>query len=52
MFLFLSCSSEFSDWRPGLAQLLQPIPYPDDALADEVFIKSVQNTQPVLKMFS
>lgn len=35
----LICSVEFDDWRPGLAQLLQPVPFPDDALIDEVFIK-------------
>ena len=34
-------SSEFEDWRPGLAQLLQPVPFPDEALVDDVFIKSV-----------
>lgn len=22
--------SAFDDWRPGLAQLLQPIPFPDE----------------------
>ena len=32
-------SVEFDDWRPGLAQLLQPVPFPDDALIDEIFIK-------------
>ncbi|KAK7789019.1 hypothetical protein R5R35_009972 [Gryllus longicercus] len=32
--------SEYDDWRPGLAQLLQPIPFPDDALAHEPFIRS------------
>lgn len=31
--------SEFDDWRPGLAQLLQPVPFPDEALVDDVFIK-------------
>lgn len=36
-----SCSCEYDDWRPGLAQLLQPIPFPDVALADEKFIRSV-----------
>ncbi|XP_046395033.1 uncharacterized protein LOC124162504 isoform X2 [Ischnura elegans] len=30
--------SEYDDWRPGLAQLLQPIPFPDDALAHEPFL--------------
>jgi hypothetical protein len=33
------CSCEFEDWRPGLAQLLQPVPFPDEALVDDVFIK-------------
>lgn len=34
-----SISSEFEDWRPGLAQLLQPVPFPDEALVDDDFIK-------------
>jgi hypothetical protein len=34
-----SFSCEFEDWRPGLAQLLQPVPFPDEALVDDVFIK-------------
>ncbi|XP_021925501.1 C-Maf-inducing protein-like isoform X2 [Zootermopsis nevadensis] len=32
--------SEYDDWRPVLAQLLQPIPFPTDALAHEPFIRS------------
>lgn len=32
---------EYDDWRPGLAQLLQPIPFPDVALADEKFIRQI-----------
>ncbi|XP_042225826.1 C-Maf-inducing protein-like isoform X2 [Homarus americanus] len=32
---------EYDDWRPGLAQLLQPIPFPDVALADEEFIRQI-----------
>lgn len=32
---------EYDDWRPGLAQLLQPIPFPDVALADEDFIREI-----------
>ncbi|XP_054720950.1 C-Maf-inducing protein-like [Uloborus diversus] len=34
------------DWRPGLAQLLQPIPFPDSALADCIFTRSLK---PVLE---
>ncbi|XP_046661179.1 C-Maf-inducing protein-like [Homalodisca vitripennis] len=33
--------SEYDDWRPGLAQLLQPVPVPDDALTSPHFIKSL-----------
>ncbi|XP_074646959.1 C-Maf-inducing protein-like [Tubulanus polymorphus] len=29
--------SEFDDWRPVLSSLLQPLPFPDDAIADEQF---------------
>jgi hypothetical protein len=36
---FVICSSEYDDWRPALAQLLQPIPFPTDALAHEPFIR-------------
>lgn len=32
-------SSDYDDWRPILAQLLQPIPFPSDALAHEPFIR-------------
>jgi len=32
--------SSYDDWRPGLAQLLQPIPFPDEALAHEGFSTS------------
>ncbi|KAK3854226.1 hypothetical protein Pcinc_039278 [Petrolisthes cinctipes] len=32
---------DYDDWRPGLAQLLQPIPFPDEALADEEFIRQI-----------
>ena len=38
----LNIRAEFEDWRPGLSQLLQPVPFPDDALADEVFIRSAE----------
>lgn len=31
--------SEYADWRPGLSALLQPVPFPERALAD----KEVQN---------
>lgn len=33
--------SEFDDWLPGLAQLLQPLPFPDEALGNENFIRSL-----------
>ncbi|KAI0213063.1 C-Maf-inducing protein [Lamellibrachia satsuma] len=32
-----SSMSEFEDWRPHLGSLLQPIPFPYDALAHELF---------------
>ncbi|XP_063221061.1 C-Maf-inducing protein-like isoform X2 [Bacillus rossius redtenbacheri] len=32
--------SEYEDWRPGLAQLLQPIPFPDEALTYPLFMES------------
>ncbi|XP_054278527.1 C-Maf-inducing protein-like [Macrosteles quadrilineatus] len=38
--------SEYDDWRPGLAQLLQPVPVPDLALANNHFIK---NLTPVIQ---
>ncbi|XP_055933157.1 C-Maf-inducing protein-like [Argiope bruennichi] len=38
--------SAHEDWLPGLSQLLQPIPFPDDALADSLFTK---NLKPVLE---
>ncbi|XP_076321319.1 C-Maf-inducing protein-like isoform X3 [Tachypleus tridentatus] len=41
--------STFDDWRPGLAQLLQPIPFPDDALAYDRFTKSIK---PVIRNIS
>ncbi|XP_076044288.1 C-Maf-inducing protein-like isoform X2 [Oratosquilla oratoria] len=37
----LAVICEYEDWRPGLAQLLQPIPFPDQALADENFIRQI-----------
>ncbi|XP_012261047.2 C-Maf-inducing protein-like [Athalia rosae] len=36
--LLLNVASEYADWRPGLGGLLQPVPFPEEALAD----KSVQ----------
>lgn len=33
--------SEYDDWKPGLAQLLQPIPFPDEALSYEPFLRSL-----------
>ncbi|XP_067002506.2 C-Maf-inducing protein isoform X2 [Anabrus simplex] len=38
--------SKYDDWRPGLAQLLQPIPFPDEALAYEPFVR---NLMPVIE---
>ncbi|KAL0279312.1 UNVERIFIED_CONTAM: hypothetical protein PYX00_000901 [Menopon gallinae] len=38
--------SDFGDWRPGLAQLLQPIPFPDDALSHDSFVEGLT---PVIK---
>ncbi|XP_045029617.1 C-Maf-inducing protein isoform X2 [Daphnia magna] len=37
----IKTACEFEDWRPGLAQLLQPVPFPDEALVDDVFIKGM-----------
>lgn len=31
--------SKFDDWILNLAQLLQSVPFPDQALANETFIK-------------
>ncbi|KAL0113548.1 hypothetical protein PUN28_012604 [Cardiocondyla obscurior] len=31
--LVLNIASEYSDWRPGLGGLLQPVPFPEEALA-------------------
>ncbi|XP_024936133.1 C-Maf-inducing protein isoform X2 [Cephus cinctus] len=38
--LVLNVASEYADWRPGLGALLQPVPFPEEALAD----KEVQET--------
>lgn len=32
-FIVLEMIATYEDWRPSLAQLLQPIPFPDDAMA-------------------
>ncbi|XP_063982491.1 C-Maf-inducing protein-like isoform X2 [Diachasmimorpha longicaudata] len=31
----LKIASEYADWRPGLGALLQPVPFPEAALADK-----------------
>ncbi|KAM0726452.1 C-Maf-inducing protein [Formica fusca] len=31
--LVLNIASEYADWRPGLGALLQPVPFPEEALA-------------------
>ncbi|XP_046629601.1 C-Maf-inducing protein-like [Neodiprion virginianus] len=33
--LLLNVASEYADWRPGLGGLLQPVPFPEEALADK-----------------
>ncbi|XP_037085036.1 C-Maf-inducing protein-like [Pollicipes pollicipes] len=38
--------SECDDWRPGLALLLQPIPFPETAVSHPAFVRSLA---PVLK---
>ncbi|KAK2581036.1 hypothetical protein KPH14_006083 [Odynerus spinipes] len=38
--LVLNVASEYADWRPGLAGLLQPVPFPEEALA----VKEVQRS--------
>ncbi|XP_074112487.1 C-Maf-inducing protein isoform X2 [Cotesia typhae] len=38
--LVLTITSEYCDWRPGLSALLQPVPFPEGALAN----KQVQET--------
>ncbi|XP_069113637.1 C-Maf-inducing protein-like [Argopecten irradians] len=42
----LETLSSYSDWRLVLGSLLQPIPFPNDALADDVFTSKMK---PVLK---
>lgn len=35
------CRSEYTDWLPGLGALLQPVPFPEDALAVKEMQESV-----------
>uniref|UniRef100_A0A0C9RW62 Cmip protein n=1 Tax=Fopius arisanus TaxID=64838 RepID=A0A0C9RW62_9HYME len=37
----LKIASEYADWRPGLGALLQPVPFPEAALADNEVQQSV-----------
>ncbi|XP_033217067.1 C-Maf-inducing protein-like [Belonocnema kinseyi] len=39
--LVLNVASEYADWRPGLGGLLQPVPFPEEALADKEVQESV-----------
>ncbi|XP_035704449.1 C-Maf-inducing protein isoform X2 [Folsomia candida] len=39
----LDTISEFEDWRPSLAQLLQPIPFPEEALSNSFFTRSLSS---------
>ncbi|XP_044515517.1 C-Maf-inducing protein [Gracilinanus agilis] len=38
----LKILSDYDDWRPALASLLQPIPFPKEALAHEKFTKELK----------
>ncbi|OWK15714.1 hypothetical protein Celaphus_00003982, partial [Cervus elaphus hippelaphus] len=38
----LTLLSDYDDWRPSLASLLQPIPFPKEALAHEKFTKELK----------
>ncbi|ETE61040.1 C-Maf-inducing protein, partial [Ophiophagus hannah] len=38
----LKMLSDYEDWRPALASLLQPIPFPKEALAHEKFTKELK----------
>ncbi|XP_073515234.1 C-Maf-inducing protein isoform X2 [Phyllobates terribilis] len=38
----LKMLSDYDDWRPALASLLQPIPFPKEALAHETFTKELK----------
>ncbi|KAM6946209.1 LOW QUALITY PROTEIN: C-Maf-inducing protein [Aplochiton taeniatus] len=40
--LILKMLSDYDDWRPALASLLQPIPYPKEALAHAKFTKELK----------
>jgi len=40
----LETMSEYDDWRPTLSSLLQPIPFPDDALGHSLFTMSLKKT--------
>lgn len=33
--------SEYADWRPGIGALLQPVPFPEEALATKEVQQSV-----------
>ncbi|XP_053304463.1 C-Maf-inducing protein isoform X1 [Spea bombifrons] len=39
----LKILSDYDDWRPALASLLQPIPFPKEALAHETFTKELKH---------
>ncbi|XP_012272104.1 C-Maf-inducing protein-like [Orussus abietinus] len=39
--LVLCVASEYADWRPGLGALLQPVPFPEEALADKEVQESI-----------
>ncbi|KAF7379406.1 hypothetical protein HZH66_014777 [Vespula vulgaris] len=39
--LVLNVASEYADWRPGLAGLLQPVPFPEEALTVKEVQKSI-----------
>ncbi|ELT87321.1 hypothetical protein CAPTEDRAFT_168560 [Capitella teleta] len=36
--------ADYEDWRPHLGSLLQPIPFPDDALGHEIFTSAMKKT--------
>ncbi|PWA33083.1 hypothetical protein CCH79_00013075, partial [Gambusia affinis] len=40
--LILKMLSDYDDWRPALASLLQPIPFPKEALAHSKFTKELK----------
>ncbi|KAL2093074.1 hypothetical protein ACEWY4_010386 [Coilia grayii] len=41
--LILKMLSDYDDWRPALASLLQPIPFPKEALAHAKFTKELKH---------